>query len=217
MRAFIFSLDAFVAFTLALVAIYTLIFFSSIPSSYYYLLTQGHYLAKDTLSSLSASSCSTQSSLYSCTMKYCSLLDNIAFAKNSNDQMNNIDASVGEAIPEQFGYIMEYSTDNGETWTAIYDTGGTAKVASDAHATKQRKLSVSSQILAYKNPDSSAKNDPNPFTYRTCGAGASGSGSANVSSPCAGFQTSEPSGSGENAGDLVPQAGFRLVRLTIFI
>jgi hypothetical protein len=216
MRAFIFSLDAFVAFTLALVAIYSLIFFSSIPSSYYYLLTQGHYLAKDTLYAASASSCDP--ALFLCTIKQGTMLDNIVFAKGQTpaDQQNNIAHSVGDAIPKQFGYILEVSTDNGATLSAIYDTAGGTKIVGDQHATSQRKLSVSSQVLVFQNPVGSAKNDPNPFVYRTCGPN-SGGGSSGFPATCAGGNINPPSGAGESADNLVPRAGFRLVRLTIFI
>jgi hypothetical protein len=203
MRAFIFSLDSFVAFTLALVAIYTLIFFSAIPSSYYYLLTQGHYLAKDALYSLSTSDCLTPQ--FSCSMPSSSILDNIVFMQDSGSRSSNIVNSIGSTVPIQFGYVLEVSTDNGATWASLYDT---SSASGDPHAKAKRKLSVSSQVVAFKNPDDLAKDAPNPFSYRSCNGG--------TVLTCSKSPTNPPTAGGL-PGDYVPTPGFRLVRLTIFI
>jgi hypothetical protein len=208
MKAFIFSLDSFVAFTLALVAIYTLIFFSAIPSSYYYLLTQGQYLTKDTLYSLSTSDC--VSPQFSCDLSHSSLLDNIVFGTNSE---TNVYDSIGKVVPSQFGYTLEYSQDNGQTWIPLYDTSSAAlSVAGDPHARTKLKMSVSSQVVVFQNPNDLAdKNAPDPFTYETCNGGQVGPVLTCASSP-----SNAPAGVG-GAGVYVPSPSFRLVRLTIFI
>ncbi len=207
MRAFIFSLDSFVAFTLALVAIYTLIFFSAIPSSYYYLLTQGHYLAKDSLYSLSTSDCVASSSKFSCSLKRSSLLDNIAFMQDETYRKMDIMNSIGEAVPNQFGYVLEVSQDNGATWASLYNT---SSETGDSHAKTKRKLSVSSQVVVFKNPDDLLKNEPDPFMYETCNAGKTG-----PVLTCSNSPSNPPTGPG--GADYVPSPSFRLVRLTIFI
>ena len=199
MRAFIFSLDAFVAFTLALVAIYSLIFFSSIPSSYYYLLTQGHYLARDVLYSVSTSDCDA-SVFVSC--KEDSVLDNIVFGDEGfrNDTIQN---SVGMAVPDQFGYILDVSTDNGGHWKEYYDT---SKHAADTHAKSKKKLSVSSQVPVFRY-SSSVKKDVNPYLYKSC----MGDGTDFV------ITCSDEPLPGVDSGTIVPKIEARLVRLTIYI
>ncbi len=203
MKAFIFSLDSFVAFTLALVAIYTLIFFSAIPSSYYYLLTQGQYLTKDTLYSLSTSDCVTPQ--FSCNLSHSSILDNIVFGTDSQDNIRN---SIGAVVPDQFGYKLEISQDNGQTWAPLYDTSS----QNDGHARTKLKMSVSSQVVVFQNPNDLANKDaPDPFTYETCNGGQVGPVLTCSSSP-----SNAPAGIG-GAGVYVPSPSFRLVRLTIFI
>jgi hypothetical protein len=213
MRAFIFSLDAFVAFTLALVAIYSLIFFSSIPSSYYYLLTQGHYLAQDSLYSLSTSDCAAPF-FQSCIIKG-SVLDNIVFG-DMNLRKEYVKQSLGLAIPKQFGYVLEVSKDNGHTWSSVYDTK-TEQNDPQGHAALMKKLSVSSQVVTFDYSGPVAKNSPNPYIYTSC-MGNSGDGSSHVLLTCSGLPASSQYGGGAGTGwDLVPSTGIRLVRLTIFI
>ena len=139
MRAFIFSLDAFVAFTLALIAIYSLIFFSSVPSSYYYLLTQGHYLSRDVLMALSTTTCTDDYGI-DCTNSKGTLLENIISEEDENLQDALIVNTIGEMIPEQFGYSVDMSEDEGKNWTLLYDTasGGVQEL----HAKTKKKLNM---------------------------------------------------------------------------
>jgi hypothetical protein len=142
-----------------------------------------------------------------------SLLDNIVFMQNEGDRKSNIMNSIGDAVPKQFGYVLEVSQDNGATWATLYDTSS----AADDHAKVKRKLSVSSQVVAFKNPDDLVKDEPNPCVYRTCNAGK-GPGNGGPVLTCSNSPLNPPTGgAGESAGDYVPTPGFRLVRLTIFI
>lgn len=202
MRAFIFSLDAFVAFTLALVAIYSLIFFSSVPSSYYYLLTQGHFLSRDVLMSLSSTDCSSDYGV--CKAPGASLLDNIVAQNESSHRSNLIQNTVGEMVPDQFGYVLEMSSDDGGSWSVLYDTG---QVPGDDHAKSRKKLTVSSQVIAFGFSGAVTKPTESPYRYLTCG---------DDSSPvitCGESGRVDPS----SLGDLVPSAGANVIRLTIFI
>ncbi|MBN1169821.1 hypothetical protein JXA56_02260 [Candidatus Micrarchaeota archaeon] len=165
MRAFIFSLDAFIAFTLALVAIYSLIFFSSVPSSYYYLLTQGHFLSRDVLMALSTTECTDD---YGICAASGSVLDNIAFQKNQTFQQNLIMNTVGGMVPDQFGYRVEISSDNGNTFSHIYDT---ADNADDPHAKRSSKLTVSSQVVAFGYSGKVHKLNESPYNYLSCNGG----------------------------------------------
>ena len=53
-QGFVFSLDAFVAFSLILIAIQSIVIVSSSPAGYYPSLLQAQFLAKDTLHTISA-------------------------------------------------------------------------------------------------------------------------------------------------------------------
>ncbi|VVC03521.1 Uncharacterised protein [Candidatus Bilamarchaeum dharawalense] len=234
MRAFIFSLDAFVAFTLALVVIYSLIFFSSVPSAYYYLLTQAHYLTRDVLYSLSTTRCST---LYSpCSNAGTSVLDNIAFPEAATFPENLIQDTVGSMVPNQFGYAIEVSKDMGQTWLVAYNTSAKP---SDPHAKTTRKLQVSTQIMVFNYPDTLKKMGKTPYNYNSCGFGAGwvegvpgsdGSTWTNWGEITCGLLQINGSSPGSNGtiigntppenllhGDLVPSTDVRVVKFTVFI
>lgn len=238
MRAFIFSLDAFVAFTLALVVIYSLIFFSSVPSAYYHLLTQGHYLTRDVLYSLSTTQCSL---LYNgCDNLDTSILDNIAFSPDITpiSTTNLIKDTAGTMVPNQFGYIIEVSKDKGQTWITKYNTSAVV----DPHADSSKKLQISTVIMAFNYPSTIKKLDYSPYNYMTCGFGSGweegqvvpGSGGSIWTDlgiiTCG--ELSAPGGSPGGAGgyiignhppeetlggELVPSTDVRLVRFTIYI
>ena len=161
-RGFIFSLDAFVAFTLALVAIYTVIFFSSIPSAYYNSLAQAHYLSKDTLLALSQTKCNYGP----CSDRTVSILEHLLF--RSRDKANEVKFFIGSYIPVSLGYSFEVSG-GGDTWDVVYSTAGDSD-PSNLHNRKKQKLSVSSYTVAfdYSNELREAKS---PYTYNTCDGG----------------------------------------------
>ncbi len=195
-RGFIFSLDAFVAFTLALVTIYSMIFFSSIPSAYYNSLTQAHYLSKDTLLSLSQTKCSH--ALYpQCDDENASVLDWLILRDSGRrDLKGNVNFFIGTNIPNQFGYVLESSND-GSIWTSIYDTSTGNTLPDDAHNNKKQKLSVSSYTVIFDYRDQ-LKSSENPYTYMTC------SGDAVVCDvPQSPYE--------------VPSASMKIIKLTIFI
>ncbi len=240
MRAFIFSLDAFVAFTLALVAIYSLIFFSSVPSAYYYLLTQGHYLSRDVLLSLSTTACSDD---YGECAADASLLDNVVAQDNVAHRTNLIKNTVGAMVPKQFGYIMEMSADEGSTWGLLYDT---ASDPADPHAKKSKKLAVATQVMTFGYGDRLYKLQTSPYRYISCqGEGIIGgneTGNWDFSEwqtidfgiiTCGTITTVIDNGDGTFSnstqvigntdpsdilgGDLIPSSDVRIVKLTIYI
>jgi len=228
MRAFIFSLDAFVAFTLALVAIYSLIFFSSVPSSYYYLLTQGHYLTRDVLLSLSTTTCDYD--YYNCKTDG-SMLDNIVAEDNPAFKENLIRGTIGQMIPNQFGYRVEISSDHGTSWDMVYDT---ATGSAETHADQSKKLSVSSQVISFGYSGKVNKLENSPYDYLTCGfaadGGSSSSGDGDVDwgiITCGTTNITSGDGnetaignvhpSGILGGDLVPSSDVKVVKLTVYI
>ncbi len=214
MRAFIFSLDAFVAFTLALIAIYSLIFFSSIPSSYYYLLTQGHFLSRDVLMALSTTTC-VQS--YYCLNPEASLLDNIAsdkWDKNQDGSMPGRDslvqATVGKMIPVQFGYTIE-SIDSQGASVPVYDTakGDAGLPPAQQHAVTSKKLSISAEVMTFGYSSAYAKPSASTYRYLSCNDG-------NPNAPmitCGLSDNQDPSSN----GDIVPSANVKVMKLTVFI
>jgi hypothetical protein len=236
MRAFIFSLDAFVAFTLALVAIYSLIFFSSVPSSYYYLLTQGHYLTRDALLSMSTTSCASD---YGVCVADGSVLDNIVSQDNTAFRRNMITNTVGEMIPDQFGYRMEMSTVNSSgglgAWELLYDTADPDP--GDEHANQSKKLSVSSQVITFGYSAKVNKLGFSPYNYLTCGFAADGgSGSSSGGDSwsdwgiitCGTVLINGSNGSEDIfignthpsdilKGDIVPSSDVKVVRFTVYI
>jgi hypothetical protein len=231
MRAFIFSLDSFVAFTLALIAIYSLIFFSSVPSAYYFLLTQAHYLARDSLLAVSTSSCITGG----CDNPDGTVLDNIAFHTDMGQQKELIKNTIGLMVPSQFGYTVSLSEDSGQGWTVLYDT---ATEAADPHAKGSSKLTVSTQVMTFGYSAAINKLKASPYTYATCGAGADGGGGEEGAEgglsdfgiiTCGQMAVDDGSGgtimkplgnihpSVVLEGDLVPVVDAKIVKLTIFI
>lgn len=205
MRAFIFSLDAFIAFTLALVAIYSLIFFSSIPSSYYYLLTQAHFLSKDALYSVSTVEC--DSTYLNCGNppkgKNYTVLERVLFHESMGGQSKSfeetlIKQTIGKSIPEQFGYNFEKSEDNGITWTSVYNSN--AEKTSRRPQT-MRKLQVASQVVAFDYEKGLEKQSNSVYHYSSC----KGSNGLIV----CGKQTVP--------ADLVPKIKIVLVRLSVYI
>jgi len=207
MRGFVFSLDAFVAFTLALVAVYSLIFFSSIPSSYYYLITQGHYLARDALWSASTTMC--EDGPYLCGDISGSVLDAIVSLENTGQRKALIQETIGTVIPSQFGYKIEVSEDQGNNWHTYYDS---ATETGDPHVPDAvRKLKVSSQIINFGYTGKFRKPDGSPFKYLTCPqAGSTGDG---IVITCGEYNLIDP----DAAGDVVPMPKAKLVRITVFI
>lgn len=226
------------AFTLALVVIYSLIFFSSVPSAYYHLLTQGHYLTRDILYSLSTTQCS---SLYNgCQNQDTSILDNMAFSPDGDPMtITLIKDTAGTMVPNQFGYILEVSKDKGQTWITKYNTSAVV----DPHADNSKKLQISTVIMAFNYPSTIKKLDYTPYNYMTCGfadgweeghvvPGSGGSvwtdwgiitcgvlSSAGGSSGTGSFiiGNNPPEHPNLLSGDLVPSTDVRLVRFTIYI
>ncbi len=199
MRAFIFSLDAFVAFSLALIAIYSLIFFSTIPSSYYYLLTQGHYLTKDVLMTLSVTPCSDS---YNCEGEADTLLDYLVTVDDPSIRSNMIENTVGTMVPRQFGYIVEISRDG--SWETVYHT-----------PREITRLSVSSQVPSFGYSEPLTKPAGSIYRYNTCPQVGDPELATLITCGEAG-EDSNPSKNAPGAA-LVPSSEVTIVRFTIYI
>lgn len=214
MRAFIFSLDAFVAFSLALIAIYSLIFFSSIPSSYYFLLTQGHYLSRDALMTLTTSMCGIEISGCGPGTEASSILDNIVSmeANQASQRTLLIRSTVGEMIPTQFGYSFEISDTQGSSWQKIYDTSDPVQASGDNHAKSGKKMAVSSQVITFGYSGPLIKSPESVYHYNSCDGGSNFDGGIIT---CGDGGNTDPRT--RYGADLVPQSTAQIVRLTVFI
>lgn len=157
-KAFVFSLDAFIAFTLSIAAIYSLIFFSSIPSAYYSSLTQAHFLARDSLISLATSSPPNINLKTNGMIIVVPLCENGTALDCALLDGGNAKAILDPIIPKQFGYTLER---DGEI---VYDT--TTDGASD-HNHNYRKVKASAQMLYFS--ESPKRNiGASPYCYNTC-------------------------------------------------
>ena len=154
MKAFIFSLDSFVAFTLTVAALYTLVFFSTVPSAYYAGLMQANYLAKDTLLSLATTS-------YSEDQTYLSYIIG-ELPENTQPARGYI----GALVPPQFGYRLESYDEEGGGWYSIYDT------ATDPDSPESRKHYYKLKATAksvYLIVDPARNPGESPYWYMSCG------------------------------------------------
>jgi hypothetical protein len=167
-KAFVFSLDSFVAFSIAIVIIYSLIYFSSIPYGYYGTLMQAHYLAKDTLVALSETQNFEQPEVSELGYVVSQRKDE-GGAPPSSSQFAAKQA-IGPLIPEQFGYKVEIQQQGTDTWDLIYDTkdGG----ADEHHDKTYDKVQASSQIVAIGYHTFATGEEvgyaKNPYGYMTC-------------------------------------------------
>lgn len=154
MKAFVFSLDSFVAFTLTVAALYTLIFFSTVPSAYYAGLMQANYLAKDTLLSLATTA-------YSSDQTY---LDYIVGGLPETPQPARL--YIGALIPPQFGYKLETWDEKAAPpqWSVLYDT---ATDPDSPNKKEYHKLKATAQSI-YLIVDPARDPGSSPYGYIHC-------------------------------------------------
>ena len=155
-KAFVFSLDAFVAFILIVASLYTLVFFSTVPSAYYSALMQANFLAKDSLVSLATTEFGDGQTY----------LDHIIEQLNRGDQVP-ARIYLGALIPKQFGYKLEECGNNGMEaceWGTLYDT---AEDPASANKKTYDKLRATAQSL-YIVVDAARDKYESPYGYITC-------------------------------------------------
>lgn len=153
-KAFVFSLDSFVAFTLVVAALYTLVFFSTVPSAYYAGLMQANYLAKDTLLSLATTSFDHDQTY----------LDHIIGSLPEEPQPARL--YIGALIPMQFGYRLESWNNETGGWQVLYDTA-TDESGENAHNRNYYKLKATAQSV-YLILDPARNPGESPYGYITC-------------------------------------------------
>ena len=188
-KAFVFSLDSFIAFVLTVAALYSLLFFSTVPSAYYSSLMQANYLAKDTLLTLATTivedgTAHCPDSLVGETYLSCILSgpDDDSPDVNEEAARNYIGSEGPEGlydpsalVPAQFGYKLEYlrfdfdelgDLDFDEAdWVEIYNT---ADDPQSANKKEYHKLKAAAHALYFGHEDGPEGADENPFKYLTC-------------------------------------------------
>jgi len=145
---FIFSLDAFVAFTLTMLTISLFIFTIGTPKPYYSSLEQAHQLAHDTLQAMA-----TSSSELSGHPTYLEQAIN-AYRENDGGAIRRIMFKVagGNAtsdfgmIPKGFGYSLQFYNFSNQNVSTAYDAG--ADPLSDRYGKKFTKLQASANTFA---------------------------------------------------------------------
>lgn len=171
-RAFVFSLDAFVALMLILLAINSAISLSSVPKDYFPALEQAHDLAKDTLLSMRA----TQ---FSSGLTY---LD--AVISGGTNARIAISQSAEKAIPMQFGYRFDRFNAATSQWEQIYDSQTDSAHSSPRYARQQKKLSASYRLFV-SSYDVPLNRGSSPYCYISC------SGAQLPQSPAAGQENAQ--------------------------
>ncbi|HNT60535.1 MAG TPA: hypothetical protein PKJ97_00995, partial [Candidatus Bilamarchaeaceae archaeon] len=152
------SLDSFVAFTLIVAALYTLVFFSTVPSAYYSALTQANYLAKDTLLALATTQCPDEGDFGG------TYLDLIVSRGKEPARLY-----AGAMIPEQFGYkieVSDYSEGGTVEWEEIYNTAGDES-PDNKHNRRYNKLKATAQSM-YMVIVAERDKAASPYGYMTC-------------------------------------------------
>ena len=182
-KAFIFSLDSFVAFILTVAALYSLLFFSTVPSAYYSSLMQANYLAKDTLLTLATTECTDCEEGKEMTyLDY--ILQELKYG-NTQPAREYIGRSISSSskdalIPEQFGYKIEVMRAD-KTWSNYSDLKGlgdplnpyayydTRTDTESANKQEYNKLKAAAHILFFSYSDAGPAE--NPYSYITCDGG----------------------------------------------
>lgn len=171
-KAFVFSLDAFVAFSIAIVIIYSLIYFSSIPYGYYGTLMQAHYLAKDSLVALSEARNFEHPEMSELGVIVGYWDDEQTLQQSIGSARTQTIEKIGVLIPEQFGYILEIQNPNDKSWYTVYDTKDGDSY--EKHDKTFDKVIASSEtvVFGYKQfaTDQSTTDGfyKNPYGYITC-------------------------------------------------
>ncbi len=206
-KGFIFSLDAFVAFTLSMMTISLLLFAIGTPKPFYQSLEQSHQLSYDTLRALASSSDAVGNPSY---------LEQI-MADNSKAPGIMMKVAGGDPafrgiIPSGFGYRLEQYSFNSSTpgWSAIFDAGAANSGClyfSDRCGKSFTKLQSSATTFASMYEVTPAPGD-SPYCYLSCNGYQPGGGHLNPcnATPCnisiSNFQ------SGQNS--------IRLIRLVVY-
>ena len=192
-KAFIFSLDSFVAFVLTVAALYSLLFFATVPSAYYSSLMQANYLAKDTLLTLATTTVVEGASYCDSSVGETYLSCILSGPDDDVPDVNEGAARIyigsetssphpegtynpSALVPAQFGYKLEYMHFDADTegeidfdegdWVELYNT---ADDPQSANKKEYHKLKAAAHALYFGHEEGPEGADENPLHYLTCG------------------------------------------------
>ncbi len=149
-RGFVFSLDAFVSFSLIVIAIQSMIIMSSAPSGYYHGLLQAENLAKDTLHVISGTM--TQSGVTVVGEASSRIMAGQTFYSS-----DNIIIMTNRLIPRPYSYAYNYYDLGTHQWIMLYNASDPNfnTDPTDFHLNvTYRRVAASSQqlVLDYSSP-----------------------------------------------------------------
>lgn len=148
-QGFVFSLDAFVAFSLILIAIQTLVLVSASPSGYYTSLLQAQFLAKDTLHAISTTALEGRgvSALGAASA-------DIASGRGLTRDMPIIKIS-DQIIQKPYSYAYSYYDMASQKWMLAYNASDNAYDPDGPHANvsfSRVQASAQKLMLEYSSP-----------------------------------------------------------------
>ncbi|MEM4348770.1 MAG: hypothetical protein QXN37_04355 [Candidatus Anstonellaceae archaeon] len=188
-KAFIFSVDAFVAFTLIMLTVSLLVFTVTSPKPYYYSLEQAHHLAYDTLQILSTATDNPSEGSY--------LEQILGGSADIHEVMLKIAGGdergpnpLRPIIPKGFGYSLEVYNFADGRWRMLYDSGDNpaaiikgCDLGSDRCGIRFSKLSASATSFGsvYLVPP---HRGASPFCHLSCSGFGRSAGSPCNATPC---------------------------------
>ena len=161
-KGFIFSLDAFVAFSLIMITISMLIFTIGTPKPYYDSLEQAQQLAHDTLQVLATSTDSASSGTY-----LEQLLGNSVDRGSIMRKVAGGDSAYNGIIPKSYGFELEKYEFSSGSWLPIYNSA--IDPSSDRKGKTFTKIQASATTFAslYEGDDTPRPGE-SPFCYLSC-------------------------------------------------
>lgn len=140
-RAFIFSLDSFVSFSLILIAIQSMLAISSLPAGYYPGLLQADFLAQDTLQSLGQTRCDPTRTCLDATLSSlpAAIPDSV---KTLTDRL----------IPAPYSYAYSYFDFSTSAWRTVYNASKDSSPINPHYNITYHRVQASSQRLVQGYP-----------------------------------------------------------------
>ena len=205
-QGFVFSLDAFVAFSLILIAIQSMVIVSSTPSGYWPSLLQADFLAKDTLRAAANTQLSSGGSVLSAS--------SARISSNSLSSGDDLILLSDQLIRPPYSYTYSYYDLGAQKWAVVYNASDPAYVgASDPRINLTfRRVAASSERLLMEYSTQPVRPE-SPWCNVMC-HGWGGSLPGNYQSPDTCVQTpcSPQPASAYETGNLT----FGLLRLTVW-
>ena len=197
---FVFSLDAFVAFTLSMISISLLLFTIGTPKPYYPSLQQATELSHDALRALAASSPGGQTTY----------LEYAISGRGSISRSEAMNKVAGGIIPSGFGYTLQVYNFSSSSWATIYDSY--SDPTSGRAGKTFTKLQASSTLFS-SFYDVDPIRGESPYCYASCKGynGTNSDGSQSHAATCSVTPCETPT-----SGFLPGQNAVRLVRLTVY-